>query len=433
MNLVSADPLRADDQGVQLRVGREKEARWIIDRLINSDGHIFIGGDPGVGKTSLANNVAFELAEETHRRSEPGTVFIMAEGPIHVESSSTAESIRNEFYALILKSIQNNDAILPGHVKTRSKIRKLSAWLDTPMLRSGQVTVGIQPVTLGGGGGWQANTSAGFARHGFSGHVDAILDELHESGVSLICMMDNLERIGKVGDASRLLEDVRDSILSARAVKWIVCGAGGVSVAVQKPSLAGKFGQPILLEPLEGGDFQETFLKRMSGSANALSHIELPSTIVSTFLERAGGNVRDAFRLLESFRGWLIQLQNEMGVSLATESIDDEDWRSAVEDFMSQYVEDYDDLLESLSDSVITTLLRIHASQKSVLLGDYSSFGVERIEDFIDHCDILEASGFLVKFIKLGNREPAYMMTCEGFLVAEFSTVEKVSRIQLSL
>ena len=148
--------------------------------------------------------------------------------------------------------------------------------------------------------------------------------------------MDNLERVGKVDDALRLLGDVRDSILSVRAVKWIVCGAGGVSVAVQNPSLAGKFGQPILLEPIEGGDFQETFLKRMSGSGNAWSHIELPSTIVSTFLERAGGNVRDAFRLLESFRGWLIQLQDELGVSLATESIDDEDWRSAVEDFMSQ-------------------------------------------------------------------------------------------------
>lgn len=69
-NLYDTHPVKGNDQGERLLVGREAELRNLKNRIDNIDAVVSVEGPNGVGKTSLVLVAGFQLERETSNRGK---------------------------------------------------------------------------------------------------------------------------------------------------------------------------------------------------------------------------------------------------------------------------------------------------------------------------------------------------------------------------
>ena len=109
---------------------------------------------------------------------------------------------------------------------------------------------GIPVLNASAGGGHEPNTSEGFTRGGLPAAIRQILADAYSGGSGgVICILDNLELAGRVGDATKMLDILRDRVLGVPGIRWVLCGSRGIVSRARTQRLSGEFMPPTRTRP----------------------------------------------------------------------------------------------------------------------------------------------------------------------------------------
>lgn len=310
-NPYSTSQLPPTEEGETLLVGRRRELESLKRLLLATESHPTVEGDNGVGKSSLVAVAGYQLKNEHGTGGMQELVIPLEEHFQLTPTLSTEELERRVYFAVAHAFIQNHDQLRRGNLDPPN-VGDIEQWLSNPQFREG----GGISTPVGGveRPSRSPNTSSGFDESGFRETIRQWLAETFPSAQSgaFICVIDNLELLNTSQAARQQLEELRDSLLSLRGLRWILCGARGiVRSAAASPRLSG-----VLAEPLEVGPVSDQFIPdvvdRRIGAFKIRNHPFVPIDghgFLHTY-HVLHKNLRDAFQFAQRFAIWLAENQH---------------------------------------------------------------------------------------------------------------------------
>lgn len=241
-------PIAANEAGERLLVGREDEIVRLKRKITSRAAIPTLEGDIGVGKTSIISITAYRLEKNFYQNGGP--CFLAMEQAFQLDSKEPLEKFSDSVYQKILLKIHKERSDLIARGINVPDTSKLYNWLMATQYNS----VGASLGPIGGGSLSTApNTTQGFSSVGFQNGVQHILEAMFPNPKigGIICIIDNLELLEKSATARQTLEQMRDKLLSARGMIWIICGARGIVRGVTASArMLSYISKPIQVEPL---------------------------------------------------------------------------------------------------------------------------------------------------------------------------------------
>ncbi len=312
-NPYNTDPVPANEEGLRLLVGRNRELARLRMSLTSSANHTTIEGPNGVGKTSLVGVAAFTLLQESLiDKSKP--LYLPIAQPFQLSASDTAADFTSNFMILLARAVSARRSLINEHHSSLRNLSDLDTWLNDPILTSGGGGVSILGVGGSGNVSRSANTGQGFARGGVEAHLREMMSAIFPktSSGGFVCVLDNLELLDTSSKARAMLEEMRDGVLSFPGVRWVLCGARGiVRSVVSTPRMQGKLVAPIELAPLGQNDVTEVIrirLELFKARLDAYTPVDLEG--FRRIYQIGNLNLRIALRYCEDFVFWCIETGN---------------------------------------------------------------------------------------------------------------------------
>jgi hypothetical protein len=268
-------PLDYSQEGSDLLIGRDKEIQELIDRLQMSTRAVTIEGPVGVGKTSLINVALYRCYREFFRNGSP-PFFVPCRRSFQL--TSNYDPVAFESYVLMAVA----QTLLEEQARTDSpKIRgstDLDQWLNHPLNTQMRWSLKAGPFGVEFGKGPVNNTS-GFATSGLREMVREWLGLRFPSDKdgAVVCVIDNLELLQTSRDAVRVLEDIRDTLLTLPGLRWVLCGSRGIVRSIVSTSrLERCLHQPIVLTGISDVLAQQILSARVDVFAESPYNYYLP-------------------------------------------------------------------------------------------------------------------------------------------------------------
>lgn len=308
-NPYQTTPLRSDDEGAHLLVGRDREVERLGLAITRGAAHAVLEGQSGVGKTSLIAVVAQTLRHR--RRDHPDQApFFPLKRALNVTSGTTSTEIVRDATRAIAKELLTVEQEL-GRSESSDALQQVNQWLSQATF----VSRGGGASALGFGAtasrATQANTSAGFDQ---SGIVTIVLDALDAYFPSLgsggvVAVLENVELAGGPEVVQELLEGMRDPLFTCPGLRWVVSGAGdAVRRACGSSRLDGIIGPPIQLRPVEESDAGEVVERRLEWyRTRGNPDVPVDGEGFRYLFRVARGNLRTALRYSDEFSTWAYQ------------------------------------------------------------------------------------------------------------------------------
>jgi hypothetical protein len=254
--------LPASELGDSLLVGRNNELSSLLRRMYNPPKIVTVEGLNGVGKTSLVNVAAYQ-AYKKHLDDHNSPLLIPCNRTFQLRPDHVAEDFIDEVLMAVGQTLIDRAKILKDHGES-IKTGAMDKWLNSPQLQTVQGSISILAIGGGGGVSSETNTSSGFQRSGFRKEILKWLSDLfpspHDGGV--ICTIDNLELLQTSEMARKLLEQLRDELLTVPGLRWVLCGALGIVLGTaSSPRLEG-----FLHTPIEIGGVDEALANEILSS-----------------------------------------------------------------------------------------------------------------------------------------------------------------------
>ncbi|WKN20383.1 hypothetical protein [Azotobacter vinelandii] len=309
-NPYSPRPIQGDEQGVRLLIGREKELKRLTTYLKSSDTHPTVEGPNGVGKTSLVAVSSFLLKKDFLEENSQQALLPIPE-PFQLTPDETTTSFKRKVLLRVAQAFIDNHDTLKSRGFNAPDSERVGQWLNSPIFNSkgGGFTSPIGGLTATHG--TTANTSAGFSEDGF---VTTVLTWLREcfptnSTGGFICTIDNLELLETSKSARALLEGIRDEVLGVKGLRWVLCGARGITRSVaSSPRLQGVLADPLLVNPIAEEHIERLISERLGVFAVSSDATVTVNSEGFSHLYRVGGsNLRNAMKYSEDFSFWVVE------------------------------------------------------------------------------------------------------------------------------
>lgn len=312
-NPYDSHPLKANEEGRSLLVGRDQESRELISQLENTTLHPTLEGSNGVGKTSLVL-VSTYVAMEKRRAGSTAQTLVPIDDVLQIHSD--ADRIHRESLFAVAQALLKHKQYLEDCGHAVANLAALQSWLNSP-------------VTVAGGGGAQilgiganidvtrsTNEGEGFLSSGLESLIRAALLETFptEEDGSLVGIIDNVELLNRSNEAKRVLEAMRDKTLSLPRVRWVLCGALGIiRSSVTSPRLDGRVAPPIEIAPVAPSTIEELIEERLNYfSSGDTSRAPVSPASFRHLYSVCNANLRDALKYAQAFSVWL-DVQDALG------------------------------------------------------------------------------------------------------------------------
>ncbi|WP_143226779.1 ATP-binding protein [Actinomyces naeslundii] len=253
-SIFSPDPIKAQEDQRKLLVGRENELARIKQQLRGGASVVSLEGDYGVGKTSLASAVMYDL--ECLNR-EGGPLFLPWVSGVDLYPGISIPEFEFKVLLSIAATLIQNEDILKSQGRRPSGIKELIKWVQSPLMNSSNWQAGINVLSYGGqfgvGQSKTLNETSEFEKHGLSQFVQNMLNEVFpdKNSGGILCLLDNFESVKERDKAKEIVETLRDSLFKRNGLRWIVSGAEGfVQTSFSSPKLFGVFSSPIQVSAL---------------------------------------------------------------------------------------------------------------------------------------------------------------------------------------
>ncbi|NWF07952.1 hypothetical protein HX810_09780 [Pseudomonas salomonii] len=418
-NPYSPRPIQGDAQGVTLLVGRDTELKRLTTYLRSSDTHPTLEGPNGVGKTSLAAVAGFSLKQEFAKGFSQQALIAIDE-PFQLTQEDTTSSFKRKVLLKVAQAFIDNNVLLKSKGYNVPDSSSISQWLNSPLLSSlgGGITVfGVGGVNANHGSA--ANTSAGFNEDGFITTVLTWLKQCFPTNSSggFICTIDNLELLETSKNARALLEGIRDEVLGVKGLRWILCGARGITRSVaSSPRLQGVLADPILINPIKDEFVEElinTRLKEFKVSDN--TSITVDSRGFGHLYMIGGRNLRNAMKYSEDFSFWASE--NDL-------ITDDKEQRFAIiERWMKETAELYLSDTTGVGRKAWEVFEQLALTGENISPSQFEEFGFDSNQAMRPHLRSLEEANLIESAIDdTDNRRKTIGISSRGWIVKYIRT-----------
>ncbi|MCE2903573.1 MAG: hypothetical protein LW814_00850 [Anabaena sp. CoA2_C59] len=404
--------LPPSELGSRLLVGRDKELKSLLRRLYNPPKIVTIEGLNGVGKTSLVNVAAYKAYKEYLDRKS-NYLFIPCQKTFQLNPDQNSGAFIDEVLMAVAQTLI--DEAGQNTVYNSPKTDSLDKWLNSPQIKTLQASISAFTVGIGGGSTAETNTSIGFERSGFRKAVLGWLSELFPSPQDggVICTIDNLELLQTSEAARKLLEQLRDELLTVPGLRWVLCGALGIVLGTaSSPRLEGFLNIPIEVSGIDEALASEILTSRLETFAidKQRQYMPLLSQDFESLYDVLNKNLRSVLGRADNYCQWV-----------ADRNLPNNDLQK--HQFFQQWL-----AMESESAyRSVNNELRPRAWEVfkyAVSLGgvfspsDYEDFGFNNIPAMRPHVKDLEDAGLLVSTQDEGDkRRKTIQITPKGWLV----------------
>jgi DNA-binding MarR family transcriptional regulator len=405
--------LPPSDLGSRLLVGRDKELKSLLRRLYNPPKIVTIEGLNGVGKTSLVNVAAYK-AYKAYLDRETDCLFIPCRQTFQLKPDQDAGAFIDEVLMAVAQTLID-EAKKVKTVCESIKTDSLDKWLNSPQIQTLQGSFSI--LAVGGGGGITAetNTSTGFERSGFRKAVLRWLSELFPSPQDggVICTIDNLELLQTSEAARKLLEQLRDELLTVPGLRWVLCGALGIVLGTaSSPRLEGFLNTPIEISGVDEALASEILTSRLETFAldTHQPYMPLLSQDFESLYDVLNKNLRSVLGRADNYCQWVAD--RDLPNNDSQKHLFFKEWLVIESD--SAYRSVNNELRPRAWD-----VFKYAVSMGGVFSpSDYEEFGFNNIPAMRPHVKDLEDAGLLVSTQDEGDkRRKTIQITPKGWLV----------------
>jgi len=295
--------------GEKLLVGRTCELASLIKYIKESDTHPTLEGPNGVGKTSLVAVAGFKLKTE-FVAGLTNQAFLPLPEPFQLTAEDTAETFKRRVFYKVAQAFIENHTLLQARGFKVPDVENINLWLNSPTF--GTLGGGVSIFGVGGNVavGTSTNSSAGFTEAGFVATVTLWLKECfpERSSGGFLCNIDNLELLETSKNARKLIEALRDEVLSVNGLRWILCGARGiVRAAASSQRMQGVLSEPLDIDPIGHDCIKALISARLQVFAQPQTTVSLVPTapvdeLGFDLVYRIGNNnLRNAMKYSEDF------------------------------------------------------------------------------------------------------------------------------------
>lgn len=302
-NPYNQDTLTADHLGDELLVGRDEEADE-IQRLIGSEGSFpTVEGPIGVGKSSLLEVSAYRMRLRCLTASR-GELYLPAVQ--RLQPGTDPSEFEYEVLRVVAQTLIKYADDFERAGLFRPKVDELNKWLNASMFTSRQGGFS-SPV----GGASTGNTvtpsgTEGYARSGFPSAVRQLLAEaFHGQRGAVILILDNLELLETVGEARRVLRQLRDVVFNLPNVRWVLSGSRGIVSRARSEHLSGIFQAPTVIRPLGHNAAVEAIRKRIESFGNENSRPPVTPGGFAYLYGALNSNLRESLATAQEFSFWI--------------------------------------------------------------------------------------------------------------------------------
>lgn len=302
-NPYSQKTLPATAEGAELLAGRDDLLADAMERIASDSASPTFEGPVGAGKTSLLNVAAYKLLEAS-MEARARELWLPAVGTIQIRLDG--DEFEAEVYRIVLQTlIAHADKFEYVGLKSPN-LGALEHWLTKPEYKSWQAGGGVAVVNASAGGGHEPNTSEGFAKGGLPTAIRQILADAYDGGTGgVVCILDNLELAGKVGDATKMLDILRDRVLGAPGIRWVLCGSRGIVSRARTQRLSGEFMPPTRIPVLTEDAAVEAVRRRIERYGGDGAVPPLTPESFRTLYRVLNQNLRDTMTWAQNFSFWL--------------------------------------------------------------------------------------------------------------------------------
>jgi hypothetical protein len=302
-------PLRADETGNSLLIGREKELKRLISLIETGPRLPTVEGLNGVGKTSLVNVAAFRLMKASFE--EPGrALYIPCRRVFQLSANGDLGEFIDSIYLEIAQTIIDFQDILLNRWDNTNVVKPIARWLNSPKFSAVQGGLSVFGFGPQFGVSSQPNTSEGFHRSGFRKNVKDWLSEMYPQTApgGIVCIIDNLELLQVAETTRKILEQLRDDLFTTAGVRFVLCGSNGIiHSVVSSPRLSGILHRPIDLSGLDTSDADSVLSSRVNVFSKSKGESYLP-ILPNDFL--------DLYQILNSNLRSVLQQADEYCISV---------------------------------------------------------------------------------------------------------------------
>lgn len=415
-------PLGPNRIGETLLVGRRADLEALKLRIENSPKLPTIEGLNGVGKTSLVNIAAFQLFERFASTGD-GPLYIPCQTAFQLTRESSSQEFVESIWYGVAQTIIGLRGFLERHGFALDSLPQVDKWLNSAIFES--VQAGASALGFGGSGGHGTSAGGkGFEKDGFERSVKewlrCVFPGKNDGGV--VCIIDNLELLLEAEATRRVLEEIRDTLLTVSGLRCVLCGANGIIYSVvSSPRLAGFLHAPIELTGIEEDASREVLDSRRRVYAHRFEHTYLPITL---------SGFEELYRLLNSnLRSALSEADDYCMWASSNRPESDEDKDHLLRKYLhEQGKKVYTAIRKQVAPRAWKVFDTSTATGGSFAPGDFTAFGFNSAEAFRPSVKELE-DVHLVDSVRddTDQRRKSIVITPKGYLVANYRKQAQLS------
>ena len=399
--------------GAQLLVGRGRELHQLEDRLRGSHKAAVVEGLNGIGKTSVVNVAAYELYRR-HLSGDGTPLYLPCRKTFQLRMDSTAQEFVSEVLLEVAQTLVERQSDLTKSSE-RPMTPQIARWLNNPELKTYQG--GLQALVAGVTFGSQAsqNAGVGFEKSGLPKLVVDALAKLFpdENDGGVVCCIDNLELLQTYEEAKRRIEELRDELFSIRGLRWVLCGALGITYAFATSTrLDGYLHRPIVvaeIDPSKSSDILES--RRSAYSRGADTILYLPITIegFNTLYTVLHGNLRSVLSYIDNYC---------QHISDTSEPKDDAEKNTRFEEWLMDESTRARESTESVLTKKTTLIFRAACEMGEFAPSDFGRFGLDTPQALRNYLKSLESVDVIVSIRdETDKRRKRIQVTAKGWFL----------------
>jgi len=204
----------SSEEGDQLLVGREDEVDWLTIQLTSNVRVPILTGENGVGKTSIANTVAYRLSKKHNENNS--RYFVLSIDQINDMQFENLQIVEQNLCYKIIYLLLKEKKFLGQCGISFAEIIFVSLRMSI------MSAIGIGPLSFD----IDKSSSTGYFRQIARKWLEKCFCNPHSGGI--ICIIDNLENNRTSRQVQVIVENMRDTFFNMPGLRWILCGTQDV-------------------------------------------------------------------------------------------------------------------------------------------------------------------------------------------------------------
>ncbi len=290
--------LSSSEEGSQLLIGRDDEVDFLAQQLTSSSMIPLLYGENGVGKSSIANVVAYRLSRE-YDQGDKRYFFLKLRSIQGTQLSDLKEFEKNIYREIIYFFLEKKEFLIDRGI-SKVEITQVDILARKMGYVGGGLGIGIMSLS----GEYTPNPLA-------ENYLPSIAREWLKKCFSgsysggIICVIDNLENSGTSNQVKDIVERQRDTLFTLPGLLWIFCGTPTAVEGVRTSMLLQGYITEKQIYPINKNAVPTIVERRIAIYGNENADPPVDKELFEALYTMVNKQLRVAFTLCQDFANFL--------------------------------------------------------------------------------------------------------------------------------